>query len=84
MKKALGAVAASIWIAAVQAQGVPPATSTLPPPPQRSPGQTAAPTAQPPQRGNIAPILDIRIQGEGISLPKPREETGAPEKPPAK
>jgi hypothetical protein len=79
----LAILAASTWIASVQAQGVPPATSTLPPPAQRSPGQTAAPTAQPPQRGNIAPILDIRIEGEGVSLPKPATEA-PPEKPPAK
>jgi hypothetical protein len=79
----LMALAASTWIAAVQAQGVPPATSTPPPPAQHSPGQTAAPTAQPPQRGNIAPILDIRIQDQGISLPKPGAEA-PPEKPAAK
>ena len=84
MKRVLAAVLASTWIAAVHAQGVPPATSTPPPPAQSSPGQSAAPTAQPPQRGNIAPILDIRIQDQGISLPKPREDTAAPEKPAAK
>ena len=83
MKRTLAAFAASTWIAAVQAQGVPPATSTPPPPPQHSPGQTAAPTAKPPQRGNIAPILDIRIEGEGVSLPKSGAEA-PPEKPPAK
>jgi hypothetical protein len=79
----LAALAGATWIAAVQAQGVPSGTSTPPPPAQRSPGQTAAPTAQPPQRGYIAPILDIRIEGEGVSLPKPGAEA-PPEKPPAK
>ena len=28
------------------------------------------PTNQPPQRGFIAPVVDIRIQGEGLLLPK--------------
>lgn len=70
------------WVALAKAQGTP-ATSTPPPPPQHSPGQTAAPTAKPPQRGNIAPILDIRIEGEGVSLPKSGAEA-PPEKPPAK
>ena len=83
MKSMVVFLAASTWIGAVQAQGVPPATSTPPPPAQHSPGQTAAPTAKPPERGNIAPILDIRIQDQGISLPKPREDA-PPEKPPAK
>ena len=77
-------LAALAWVALAEAQGVPPATSTPPPPAQSSPGQSAAPTAQPPQRGNIAPILDIRIEDQGISLPKPREDAAAPEKPPAK
>jgi len=84
MKRALAALAASTGITFVQAQGIPPATSAPPPPPQHSPGQSTTPTAQPPQRGNIAPVLDIRIQGEGIALPKPREEAPLPEKPPAK
>jgi len=83
MARAL-AILVSAWIAAVQAQGIPPATSVPPPPPQHSPGQQAAPTAQPPKRDNIAPVLDIRIQDQGISVPKPREEAAAPEKPPAK
>jgi hypothetical protein len=85
MKKALAAaLAASTFITAVQAQGIPPATSAPPPPPLHSPGQSPMPTGQMPQRGNIAPILDIRIEGEGVSLPKPREEPPQPEKPPAK
>ena len=79
MKRVLAILAASVWIGAAQAQGTPP-----PPPPTNSPGQTTGtPAGQPPERGNIAPILDIRIQDQGISLPKPREET-PPEKPPAK
>jgi hypothetical protein len=73
--------AALAWVALAEAQG--PATSTPPPPAQRSPGQTAEPTAKPPQRGYIAPILDIRIQDDGIRLPKPAAEA-PPEKPPAK
>jgi hypothetical protein len=47
-------------------------------------GGTAAP-GQPAtsERGSfIAPVVDIRIQGEGISLPKERREPS--EKPPAK
>jgi hypothetical protein len=44
-----------------------------------------APGSQPPQRGFIAPVVDIRIQGDGISLPKPAPAAPAPEaeKPPA-
>jgi hypothetical protein len=79
MHRMLAILAAMTWLGAVQAQ----ATSAPPPPAQHSPGQTAAPTAKPPQRGNIAPILDIRIQDQGISVPKPREDV-PPEKPPAK
>lgn len=81
----VAACAVSIWVIAAQAQG----TSAPQPPPIHSPGQTPV-TATPPQRGNIAPIVDIRIQGEGISLPKgvgdappPAAEKPA-EKPPAK
>ena len=74
MIRALAALVTSGWMITVQAQGTPP-----PPPPTSSP----TPTSQPPQRGNIAPILDIRIQDQGISLPKPREDA-PPEKPPAK
>jgi hypothetical protein len=79
VKKALVALLASTWTVAVQAQGTPP-----PPPQTGSPSQTpGAPAGQPPQRGNIAPILDIRIQDEGIRLPQPREDA-KPDKPPAK
>src|SRR5690349_19062581 len=79
MKRVLAILGASVWIGTAQAQGAPP-----PPPPASSPSQTTgAPASQPPQRGNIAPILDIRIQDQGISLPKPREDA-PPEKPPAK
>ena len=79
MGRALAFFVASAWAIAAQAQGTPP-----PPPPTSSPSQTTdSPASQPPQRGNIAPILDIRIQDQGISLPKPREEQ-PPEKPPAK
>jgi hypothetical protein len=81
MRRAIAFLAMSTWVIAAQAQSAPPSTSTPPPPPSGSSEQ--APATQPPQRGNIAPILDIRIEGEGISLPKPRE-AAAPEKPPAK
>lgn len=76
MSRALAACALSAWIIAVQAQG----TSAPPPPPIHSPGQTPI-TAQPSQRGNIAPVVDIRIQGEGISLPRGVGEAPPPEKP---
>ena len=76
MKKAFAVCTLSAWIVAVHAQG----TSAPPPPPLHSPGQTPI-TAQPPQRGNIAPIVDIRIQGEGISLPKGVGDASPPEKP---
>lgn len=83
--KILAVLAASSWIVTAQAQGVPPSTGTPPPPPAASSGQgPATPATQPPQRGNIAPILDIRIQDEGIRLPKSRDDTPPPEKPPAK
>jgi hypothetical protein len=83
----LAACAVSIGATAVQAQG----TSAPPPPPINSPGQAPI-TATPPQRGNIAPVVDIRIQGDGIALPKgvgdapPAEKPAekAPEKPAAK
>jgi len=86
MSRVLAACALSAWTIAAQAQG----TSAPQPPPIHSPGQTPI-TAQPSQRGNIAPLVDIRIQGEGIRLPagvgeppdeKPAEKT--PPKPPAK
>lgn len=85
MRTALAACALSAWAVAVQAQGVPPATSAPPPPTVQSPTQGPVPaTPQQSQRGNIAPIVDIRIQGEGISLPKGVGEAPPPEKPPAK
>jgi len=79
MGRGLAACALSAWITAVQAQG----TSAPPPPAIHSPGQTPV-TAQPPKRDNIAPLVDIRIQGEGISLPKGVGEAPPPEKPAAK
>lgn len=79
MSRILAGCAVAAWALAVQAQG----TSAPPPPPINSPGQTPV-TAQPPQRGNIAPIVDIRIQGEGISLPKGVGDAPPPEKPPEK
>jgi hypothetical protein len=37
------------------------------------------------QGGFIAPVVDIRIQGEGIALPQPKSDAEpAPAKPPAK
>jgi hypothetical protein len=79
MKRMLAACAVAVWAIAVQAQG----TSVPPPPTIHSPGQTPI-TAQPPKRDNIAPIVDIRIQGEGISLPKGVGEAPPPEKPAGK
>ena len=76
MGRVLAACALSGWVVAVQAQG----TSAPPPPPIHSPGQTPV-TAQPPKRDNIAPLVDIRIQGEGISLPKGVGEAPPAEKP---
>ena len=81
MSRALAACALSAWLCAVQAQG----TSAPQPPPIHSPGQTPI-TAQPSQRGNIAPLVDIRIQGEGIRLPQglgdPPDEKPAAKTPP--
>ena len=82
--KLLTALAASAWVATAQAQGVPPSTSTPPPPASTQGTAPSAPATQPPQRGNIAPILDIRIQDEGIRLPKSRDDAPPQEKPPAK
>ena len=79
MRRMLAACAVSAWAIAAQAQG----TSAPPPPSIHSPGQTPV-TAQPPKRDNIAPLVDIRIQGEGISLPKGVGEAPPPEKPAAK
>jgi hypothetical protein len=79
MSRALAACVLSTWIITVHAQG----TSAPQPPPINSPGQTPI-TAQPPQRGNIAPVVDIRIQGEGISLPRGVGDAPPAEKPPEK
>jgi hypothetical protein len=76
MKRTFGACVLLACCAAVQAQG----TSAPPPPTIHSPGQTPI-TAQPPKRDNIAPIVDIRIQGEGLNLPKGVGEAPPPEKP---
>jgi hypothetical protein len=76
MERIFAACVLSAWVASVQAQG----TSAPPPPSIHSPGQTPV-TAQPPKRNNIAPIVDIRIQGEGISLPKGVGEAPPAEKP---
>ena len=76
MRAAVAICTLSAWIVAVHAQG----TSAPPPPTIHSPGQTPI-TAQPPQRGNIAPVVDIRIQGEGISLPRGVGDAPPPERP---
>ena len=77
-------VACLLFACAVAAHAQSTGTPT-PPRPAESP--TSAPSTsstQPPQRGSIAPIVDIRIQGDGISLPKGVGEAPPPEKPPAK
>jgi hypothetical protein len=82
MTKALfaGLLSVSAIVAHAQSGGTPPQT-----PPVASPASTpSSSSAQPPQRGSIAPIVDIRIQGDGISLPKGVGEAPPPEKPPAK
>ena len=87
-----GLVSAAIAVVA-QAQSGTPSTPGAAPPPDASRSNPSAPTpsggaAAPGQpatteRGSfIAPVVDIRIQGEGISLPKSLGEP--PEKPPAK
>ena len=87
MKRLASALALSACTAAALAQSTPPnaapaaegARQSVPP---STPGTA---TQQPPQRGFIAPVVDIRIQGDGISLPKPAPAAPAPEaeKPPA-
>jgi hypothetical protein len=79
MKKMIVACAVSVWAIAVQAQG----TSVPQPPTINSPRQTPI-TAEPPKRDNIAPIMDIRIQGEGLNLPKGVGDAPPPEQPPEK
>ncbi len=87
-----GLVLAAIAVAA-QAQSGASSTPAAPPQPDASrpnpsaqiPAGGAATPGQPSttERGSfIAPVVDIRIQGEGISLPKGLGEP--PEKPPAK
>ena len=80
MKKSLAACLLPVWVAASHAQA--PGT---PPPPKQTPTATTSTSApsQPQRGGFIAPIVDIRIQGEGIALPKGVGEP-QPEKPPAK
>lgn len=88
----VGLVSAAIAVAAQAQSGSPstPGTSPLPDasrpnPAAQTPSGGAAAPGQPAttERGSfIAPVVDIRIQGEGISLPKGPGE--APEKPPAK
>jgi hypothetical protein len=76
MKTMLAACVVSMWTIAVQAQG----TSVPQPPTINSPRQTPV-TAEPPKRNDIAPIMDIRIQGDGISLPKGVGDAPPPENP---
>ena len=64
--------------AAALAQGVTPPGSPNPTPGtdgarQSIQGSTPSntPANQPPQRGFIAPVIDIRIQGDGLLIPKP-------------
>jgi hypothetical protein len=84
MKKSLAVCVLSVWMAAAHAQGGPPAPGATPAPPKQSPTATSTPSQPSSQRGGfIAPIVDIRIQGEGIALPKGVGEP-QPEKPPAK
>lgn len=93
MRRMLAGLVLGAIAVAAQAQSASPSTpgtSSLPdasrpnPAAQTPPGGAAAP-GQPvaTERGSfIAPVMDIRIQGEGISLPKPPGEP--PEKPPAR
>jgi len=94
VKRLAAALALSVAGGAALAQSPPPSvpSNAVPAaegarqsvPASSTPG--AAPSTQPPQRGFIAPVLDIRIQGEGIGLPKPAPAAQPPaesEKPPA-
>jgi hypothetical protein len=86
-----GLVLGAIAVAAQAQSGSPPTPGTpplpdasRPNPAAQTPSGGAAAPGQPvtTERGSfIAPVMDIRIQGEGISLPKP---PGEPEKPPVK
>ena len=87
-----GLVLGAISVAA-QAQSTSPSTpgtsslpdASRPNPSAQTPAGGAAAPGQPAatERGSfIAPVVDIRIQGEGISLPKSLGEP--PEKPPVK
>lgn len=85
MKRIFATCALSLAVAA-HAQ-TPPAPGATPPTPltTQSPAPASAPSQPSPQRGGfIAPIVDIRIQGDGIALPKGVGEAPPPEKPPAK
>jgi len=95
MKRLPAALILSAFSAAALAQATPPPTvpgNAVPAaegarqsvPSSSAPG-AGAPATQPPQRGFIAPVIDIRIQGEGIGMPKPAAAAPAPEaeKPPA-
>ena len=75
------ALGAAVFVARAQS-GTPPAQAPVPPPAASNP---SSPGQQTQQRGFIAPIVDIRIQDQGISLPQPKSEPEpAPAKPPAK
>ena len=67
----------------IQAQSVPAPIGAPPPKPAASSSESSTSASQPPRRDTIAPILDIRIQDDGIRLPTPREDAPQ-EKPPAK
>ena len=87
-----GLVLGTIVVSAQAQSGSPSTPGATPLPDANRPNPSAATqssgTAAPGQpatseRGSfIAPVVDIRIQGEGISLPKERREPS--EKPPAK
>ncbi len=87
-----GLVLAATAVAAQAQSGSPSTPGATPPPDASRPNPSAQTPAGGPaapgqpsttERGSfIAPVVDIRIQGEGISLPKGLGEP--PEKPPAK
>ncbi len=92
MRRILAGLVLAATAVAAQAQSGSPSAPATPVPPDASrpnpsaqtPAGGAAAPGQPTttERGSfIAPVVDIRIQGEGISLPK---SLGEPEKPPAK